>query len=194
MTILFAGLGQDVVIYPLAKITNRETIFIGNAVIIDDFVFIHSGDRTVIGDFVHIAAMTLIAGGGVVEIEDFACVSGGVRIYAGTDDFLGGSMIGPAIPYPYRQPIRSFVRICRHAVVGTSAIILPGVTIGEGAAIGAGTVVLHDCDPWTIYVGNPAKAINVCRNDKVLAYAQEFRRIAYDKNGRYIPKEERETA
>lgn len=43
--------------------------------------------------------------------------------------------------------------------VGLGSIILPGVTIGEGAMIGAGSVVTKDIPPWTIAVGNPAKVI-----------------------------------
>jgi acetyltransferase-like isoleucine patch superfamily enzyme len=43
--------------------------------------------------------------------------------------------------------------------IGMSAIILPGVTIGEGAVVGAGSVVTHDVAPYTIVAGNPAKFI-----------------------------------
>ena len=40
--------------------------------------------------------------------------------------------------------------------IASHAIILPGVTIGEGAVVGAGAVVAHDVPPWTIVAGNPA--------------------------------------
>lgn len=39
------------------------------------------------------------------------------------------------------------------------AIILPGVTIGEGAVVAAGAIVTHDVDPYTIVAGNPARPI-----------------------------------
>ncbi len=43
--------------------------------------------------------------------------------------------------------------------IGVGAIILPGVTIGEGAIIGAGSIVTKDIPPYSIAVGNPARVI-----------------------------------
>jgi maltose O-acetyltransferase len=43
--------------------------------------------------------------------------------------------------------------------IGTRAIILPGVRIGDGAIVGAGAVITRDVDPYTIVAGNPARVI-----------------------------------
>lgn len=51
------------------------------------------------------------------------------------------------------------IKICNDAWIGMNVIILKGVTIGEGAIIGAGSVVTHDIPAWTIAAGNPAKVI-----------------------------------
>ena len=51
------------------------------------------------------------------------------------------------------------VRICRKAWIGAGATILPGVTVGENAVVGAGSVVTRDVPPMTIVAGNPAKII-----------------------------------
>jgi len=56
-------------------------------------------------------------------------------------------MTGSGVPYPYRMPIRSYVCIKRHSIVGAEAVILPGVTIGEGAVVGANSLVKGDCEP-----------------------------------------------
>ncbi len=47
----------------------------------------------------------------------------------------------------------------RRASIGSSATILAGVRIGEGAMVGAGAVVTRDVPPWTVVVGNPARVI-----------------------------------
>lgn len=51
------------------------------------------------------------------------------------------------------------VIISKGAWIGSRAIILKGVNIGEGAVIGAGSVVTKDVPPWTVVAGNPAKVI-----------------------------------
>jgi acetyltransferase-like isoleucine patch superfamily enzyme len=51
------------------------------------------------------------------------------------------------------------IRICDHAWIGINCIILKGVTIGEGAIIGAGSVVTKDVPPWTVAGGNPARVL-----------------------------------
>ena len=54
---------------------------------------------------------------------------------------------------------RAPIRIMRGAWIGARAIILKGVTIGEGAVVGAGSVVTKDVPDWTIVAGNPARII-----------------------------------
>lgn len=51
------------------------------------------------------------------------------------------------------------IKICSNAWIGMNCIILKGVTIGEGAIVGAGSVVTKDVEAWTIVGGNPAKKL-----------------------------------
>ena len=188
-----AHVGQDVIIWPLAKIVSPEVISIGDSVIIDDFVFLMGGTRTVIGSFVHIASFVSITGGGEFIMEDFSGLSGGIRVYTGNEDYLGGSLTNPAVPHPYRVPIRSFVHIKKHAIIGANTVILPGVTIGEGAVIGANSLVTKDCEPWTIYVGSPARPLRPRPRERILELEAQLRRELYDAQGNYIPKCQRES-
>lgn len=63
------------------------------------------------------------------------------------------------------------------AYIGAGAIILPGVRIGRGAIVGAGSVVVHDVEPWTVVAGCPARPIQsqfdeaalVRRSERMLA-------------------------
>jgi len=51
------------------------------------------------------------------------------------------------------------IKVCSNAWIGMHAIILKGVTIGEGAVVAAGSVVTRDVEPWTVVAGNPAKPV-----------------------------------
>ena len=189
----FAHVGQDVVIWPMAKIVAPEVISIGDSVIIDDFVFLMGGAKTTIGSFVHIASFTSITGGGEFLMEDFSGLSGGIQVYTGNEDYLGGSMTNPAVPFPYRVPIRSFVHIKKHAIIGANTVILPSVVIGEGAAIGANSLVTRDCKPWTIYAGCPVRELRSRPRERILELETQLRKELYDADGHYIPKHKRES-
>jgi len=69
--------------------------------------------------------------------------------------------------YPNASRIRQYVPEANGAIVinkdawiGTGVIVLPDVIIGEGAIVGAGSVVTKDVEPYTIVVGSPAKPIS----------------------------------
>jgi acetyltransferase-like isoleucine patch superfamily enzyme len=189
----WARIGQDVTIWEHSKIINTNVISIGDSVIIDDFVFIMGGSKTEIGSFVHIASFTSITGGGEFIMEDFSGVSGGVKIYTGNEDYLGGCLTNPTVPYPYRIATRSFVHIKKHAIIGANTVVLPGVVIGEGAAIGANSLVTKDCEPWKVYFGSPAKAIKNRTKDKIIALEARLKQEIYDPSGKYIPIAKRES-
>lgn len=65
------------------------------------------------------------------------------------------------------------VRIGDRAWIAYRAIVLPGVTIGEGAVVAAGAVVSEDVPPYAIVAGNPARQVGTRPRD--LAYALDFR-------------------
>jgi len=62
----------------------------------------------------------------------------------------------------------------KHALLGTNAIVFPGVTIQEGAIVAAGSIVTKDCDPWGIYMGAPAKKVKERRRDNVLSLEKDL--------------------
>jgi acetyltransferase-like isoleucine patch superfamily enzyme/glycosyltransferase involved in cell wall biosynthesis len=170
----FKSRGYDVTIWPEAKIVQTENISVGNHVIVDDFCFIVGGQSTYIGDHVHIASFVSITGGGSLVVEDFCGISSGTRIFTGDDDYKGGCLTNPTVPAPYRKPKRSFVRIEKHALIGANCVILAGVTVGQGCAIGAGSIVLKDTEPWSIYAGNPARKIGNRPKEEILRLEYEL--------------------
>lgn len=170
----FKQVGENVRIYPGAKILGCEHIHIGSNVIIDDFVLIYATAPLYIGSYVHIASFTSIAGGGEVVLEDFSGLSSGVRIICGSEDFLGGGLTNPTVPLHYRKVHRSFVRLGRHAIVGANSIILPGVTVGEGAAVGANSLVNKSLAPWGVYFGNPVRLLRPRESAEILRLEREL--------------------
>jgi len=56
------------------------------------------------------------------------------------------------------------IKVCRYAWIGMEVKILKGVTIGEGAIVGSGSVVTKDVAPWTVVAGNPAKVIKTLQS------------------------------
>lgn len=167
----FKAIGDNVTIYPWARIVSPEVIQIGNHVIIDDFVFLSGGKGIIIGDYVHIGMHTAITGGGLLVMEDFSGLSGGVLLYTGGEDYGGQWLTNPTVPYPYREPYRSSVTMHRHSLIGSGCVVLAGpdgLEIGEGASVGAMTLVKDDLEPWTVYAGIPARPIKKRDKDRVL--------------------------
>ena len=155
----FKSCGDGVKIYPSAKLIKPEVIEIGEHCMIDDFTFIYGGKGIKIGRYVHIASFVSVIGGGELKVDDYADIAAGARILTGTDTYDEGARMSTALPLKQRNVIRSKVLIEKDAFIGTNAVVHPGVTIGEGAVIGSCSLVLEDCEPWTIYAGVPCKQI-----------------------------------
>lgn len=170
----FRSMGENVTIYPMAKIIGAENLEIGSNVIIDDFVLIQASRPCFIGNYVHIASFTSITGGGSFCLEDFSTLSSGVRFFSGTDDFHGAGMANSTIPDEYRNVERSTTILRAHGLVGANTSVLTGVTIGTGAAIGAGSLVRESLLPWKIYAGNPLRTLQDRPSDSILRKEQEL--------------------
>lgn len=152
----FAKLGKNVLISRKTSLYGMERMEIGDNVRIDDFALL-SG-RIVIGNHVHIAAYAgLFAGDAGIILDDFSGISSRCVIYAQSDDYLGYALTNPTIPDKYRKIQSGQVIVGRHVVVGTGSTILPGVTLGEGASVGAMTLVNKDAESFSIYIGIPMR-------------------------------------
>ena len=152
----FRALGRDVRISDRAAIHDAERISIGDYARVDDFCSL-SGTLT-LGRNTLLAVYSHIAGGrpGVV-LEDFATLAYGCHVFAQSDDYSGATMANPTVPAAYKREIEGKVHIGRHCILGAGTAVMPGVTIGEGTAVGAMSLVTRDAEPWSIYFGVPAK-------------------------------------
>ena len=156
----FASLGTAVCIDRSVILLSPERISIASHVRIDAFSLISPGAGSVrIGSNVHIAAGVYLYGSGGITIDDFVGLSSRSTVLSQTDDFSGNAMTGPTIPERFRAVASAPVHIGRHGLVGVGAVLMPGVTIGEGAAIGALSLVKGHIAPFTIAAGVPARTI-----------------------------------
>lgn len=146
-------------IHPLADVAEAE---IGEGTKVWQFVVILKG--AVIGNDCNICAQSLIEGD--VIIGNSVTIKSGVQLWDGTR--IGNNVfIGPNVTFTNDLFPRSKVypdnftgiTVKDFASIGANATILPGVTIGESAMIGAGSVVTKDVPAKAVVVGNPAKII-----------------------------------
>jgi acetyltransferase-like isoleucine patch superfamily enzyme len=151
---------------PLQKLTN---VLVGEDVVIRDFVNLYGctiGDGSRIGTFVEIQKGVVIGQNCKIQSHSFICE--GVTI----ED---GCFIGHGVMFTNDRRPRAInddgslqteadwtleeTTVRKGASIGTGATILPGVTIGEHALVGAGAVVTGDVPPGVTVVGNPARPL-----------------------------------
>jgi galactoside O-acetyltransferase len=158
------ALGRNVRISDRAALHNPELLEIGDHSRIDDFCVV-SG-RVVLGRHVHLAVFCNLAGGSAgIAMHDFSGLAYGCHVFTQSDDYSGRFMTNPTVPPELRQIEPRAVVIGRHCIVGTGSIVFPGADLGEGAAVGAASVVKRAVPPWTVVAGVPARAVAERRRD-----------------------------
>jgi acetyltransferase-like isoleucine patch superfamily enzyme len=155
----FKIVGENVRIFDPIAIIKPEMISIGSHVILSEFAYLNGGMGLFIGNHVHIAAHSCISGGGFCVMEDFTGISAGVRLVTGSAKFNGEGLTSPTLPIEFQAVTRSYCIIRKHATLATNVIVHPGVIIGEGTIVGSGSIVTRDTEPWSIYMGTPARKV-----------------------------------
>jgi acetyltransferase-like isoleucine patch superfamily enzyme len=157
----FRSLGSNVRIARNCTIIRPDRIQIGSNVRIDGYTSLIADDTAFIelGSFIHVGAYCLLSGGDGITMNDFSGLSQGVRIYSRTDDYTGRHLTNPTVPVKYTGVSRGLVSLGRHVIIGTQSIILPGITIGDGAAVGALSLVTKNLEEWNVYFGIPVRRL-----------------------------------
>jgi galactoside O-acetyltransferase len=158
--------------FEYTKIIGLENIDFGKYIIIDDFVLIYAKEKIKIGNYVHIASYSSISGGGEFIMEDFSGLASGCRIITGSDDFKDWGFGNPTISNEFRNVKVGTIKLERFSIIGTNSVILPNVTIGEGATVSANSVITKDLEPWGIYIGN--KKVGTRNKEEVLKNYEKF--------------------
>ena len=151
---------MGIFIHPTADV---QTDTIGDGTRIWQYCIILPGTK--IGKDCNICAFCMTEGGDItigdsVTIKPYVGIPNGTTI--GDRTFIGPGVGFVNDMHPKSRNAAHFTlsasTIGKDVAIGTNATILAGVTIGDGAKIGAGSVVTHDVPPGVTVVGNPAHA------------------------------------
>lgn len=148
--------GHGVYIGTGVGVKHLETFEIGDGVFIGDHAYLQGrfDGRCIIGNFVWIGPQSYFDARDLV-IGDYVGWGPGAKV-------LGSSHQGLPIDLPIIQTDLEImpVRIEAWADIGTNAVILPGVTIGQGSIVGAGSVVVKDVPAFAVVAGVPARFLS----------------------------------
>lgn len=112
----------------------------------------HVGKGCFIGDNVHIDT----GHADLITLEDSVSIAGGTRLLCHQRDFSDYCVGDDYMKLGYTlKPIV----LKKGCLVGMESFVMPGVTIGEGAIVGAGSMVTKDVPAWTVAIGRPAKVV-----------------------------------
>ena len=140
-------LGENVRLAPFVNLYGCE---IGDDTRLGSFVEVQKQAR--IGKRCKISSHTFICSG--VVIEDGVFIGHGVVFI---NDRLPRAVTGDGALQTERDWRLEETRICTGASIGSGAIIMCGVTVGERAMVGAGALVTHDVPPYAVVAGHPAR-------------------------------------
>lgn len=166
---MLASIGDNVNVHRSVQMFSPHLIHVGSNVRIDCFSLLSAGQEGIyIGDHVHIAAgVYLFGSGGRIVLESFCNLSSRVAVYTASDDYTEGYLTNPTVPRKFRKVRHGEVILRRHAIVGTGSILLPGVTLGLAASVGALTLIHKAVEDFAVVAGIPFRVVGE-RNRRIL--------------------------
>lgn len=172
---MLGSVGDDVSVNRSVVFYSPKNVHLGSNVRIDCFsVFTAGASGIIVEDHVHIGAYCCLLGSaGKIHLESFTGLSARTTVFTATDDYLEGFMTNPTVPDKYKKVRTGDVVLRRHALVGCGSVLLPGVTLGLGASVGALSLVNRSVPEFAIGFGNPIRIV-ASRDRRVLELEKEF--------------------
>jgi acetyltransferase-like isoleucine patch superfamily enzyme len=158
--------GSNVLVHRTVQFFGSN-IVLGSNVRIDCFCVITSGERVAIGDHVHLGSYVCVIGAAGVIIDDFSGISARCTLFSTSDDYSGGHLTNPTVPSAYRKVTAMPIKLERHSLLGSSCVVMPGVTIHKGAAVGALSFVNKSVPEFVVATGNPIRKVGVRNREEL---------------------------
>jgi galactoside O-acetyltransferase len=155
----FKYLGENVLISDKCSIYNAKNISINDNTRIDDFCILSASKEITIGKYNHISCHTILIGADTIILEDFVTISSHCSIYSSSDDYSGNFLTNPTVDNKYTNVKNAPVIIKKHVIIGCNSVVLPGVTICYGSAIGSLSFVNKNVEELVVMAGTPLKYI-----------------------------------
>ncbi len=117
-----------------------------------------------IGDYSNIMGKAIIKGNRACRIGRYCALGWGIHIITSHHDMSGANIqVGMQQRHGFRDiwTSKGDVQIGNNVWIGDNAVILSGIKVGDGAVIGAGSIVTQDVPPFGVAAGNPARAIKM---------------------------------
>ena len=170
----FAAVGNEVRVSKRVEIPDPSRIWLGSHVRIDAFVTITIGSSGFVrvGSYTHIADRVRLVGSDGIVVGNYVGLASNVNILSMSDDYSGSYLVGPMAPLRTTGGTRGRVDLGDHVVVGASSIIFPGISLGEGVAVGACSLVNRSLPSWGIYFGAPVRFVKK-RSKDMLKFLDE---------------------
>lgn len=161
--------GTNVFIGKYCTITNPSQVFLGDNVRIDPYVLITTSLKT--GNFVQVCSHAVLGGGSsrTITLGSWSWIGYGSQLFTSSEDYSGEW--GPVNNYwGKNKTYDGDIEFKDYSGVASSVIVMPGVVLPRGVAIGAMSFVYSskNLDPWTVYVGNPLVRHKSRNRDKVI--------------------------
>jgi acetyltransferase-like isoleucine patch superfamily enzyme len=153
----FKSVGKDPKIYRGSFFISPETIELGDYVKIDSTSVLCG--PIVTGKYVHFGIGSVVYGGGKLLIDDYSSLAARVILITGSDDYSGNFLSTASVDSSKRKIERNGLIIEKYCLIGTGSIVLNGCSIREGVSIGANSLINKETEPWSIYVGSPARIL-----------------------------------
>ncbi len=141
---------EGVLVFHPERVWIGDGVYVGHGAILKGY---HAGELR-IGDGTWIGQQVFLHAAGDLGIGRNVGVGPGVKIITSAHEEAGRDV--PILHAPLRF---APVFVDDDADLGVGAVVLPGVTIGRGAQVGAGAVVTRDVPPYAVVAGNPARVL-----------------------------------